>query len=88
MVRQKVIITNPLGLHARPASLFFKAALECRSEVKLLSGSRVIEGKNLMDIMAAAIKTGEEVELRCEGVTEEEDIRVLAEILQNGIGIE
>jgi len=86
MVSQKVIITNPLGLHARPAALLFKAAKSCRSEVRILSGSRVIKGKNLMDIMAASIKKGMEIELQCDGVTEKEDIRMLAELIQNGLG--
>ena len=86
MVSQKVIITNPLGLHARPASQLFKAAKGCQSEVKILSGNKVIKGKNLLDIMAASIKEGTEIELQCDGVTEKEDIRMLAELLQNGLG--
>ncbi|MEY8352295.1 HPr family phosphocarrier protein [Lachnospiraceae bacterium 54-53] len=85
MVYQKVVITNPLGLHARPASLFFQAAKGCRSEVKILSGNQVIEGKNLLDIMAASIKEGTEIELRCDGVSEKEDIRALTELLINGL---
>ena len=86
MGTQKVKITNPLGLHARPASLFFKAAKGCRSEIKILSGGKVIEGKNLMDIMAASIKEGTEIELQCDGVTEKEDLRMLEELLKNGLG--
>lgn len=87
MVSQKVVITNSMGLHARPASLLFKAAKSCRSEVKIISGNKVIEGKNLLDIMAASIKEGTEIELQCDGASEKEDIRSLAELFENGLWV-
>lgn len=86
MVSQKVIITNPSGLHARPASVLAQAAGKCRSDVVLLYGSKTIQVKSILNIMAAAIKSGSEVEIQCNGETEKEDLQTLVALIESGLG--
>ena len=61
MVSQKVIISNPSGLHARPASVLVQAAGKCQSDVILVYGEKRIQAKSILNLMAAAIKSGSEV---------------------------
>lgn len=86
MVSQKVIIVNSSGLHARPAGVLAKTAGKCRSEVKILANGRTIEAKSILNIMAAAIKKGTEVEIQCTGDTEEEDLKKITELIEGGLG--
>lgn len=86
MVSQKVIITNPSGLHARPASVLAQAAGKCKSDVVLLYGSKTIQVKSILNIMAAAIKSGTEVEIQCSGETENEDLKTLVALIESGLG--
>lgn len=86
MVSQKVTITNPSGLHARPASILAQAAGKCRSNVVLLYGTKKIQVKSILNIMAAAIKSGSEVEIQCDGETEEEDLKTLVALIESGLG--
>ncbi|HBA63107.1 MAG TPA: HPr family phosphocarrier protein [Lachnospiraceae bacterium] len=86
MVSQKVIITNPSGLHARPASVLAQAAGKCGSDVLLLYGEKQIQAKSILNIMAAAIKSGSEVEIRCSGETEEEDLKKIVALIESGLG--
>ena len=72
MVSQKVIISNPSGLHARPASVLVQAAGKCQSDVILVYGEKRIQAKSILNLMAAAIKSGSEVVVECSGETEEE----------------
>ena len=58
MVSQKVVIKNPSGLHARPASVLMQAAGKCRSDVILVYGEKRIQAKSILNLMAAAIKSG------------------------------
>ena len=58
MVSQKVIISNPSGLHARPASVLVQAAGKCQSDVILVYGEKRIQAKSILNLMAAAIKSG------------------------------
>lgn len=86
MISRKFTIKNPSGLHARPAGMLAKVAGKCDSDVKIIYGTRVIQAKSVLNIMAAAIKSGTEIELQCSGATEEQDMAVLAEAIESGLG--
>lgn len=86
MVSKKVVITNPSGLHARPASVLALAAGRCRSNIVMIYGEKEIQIKSVLNIMAAAVKTGSEVEVRCTGATEEEDLKTIVELIESGLG--
>lgn len=86
MVSAKVIVKNPSGLHARPASILAQAAGKCNSETVLLYGEKRIQLKSILNIMSAAIKAGSEVEIQCSGDSEEEDLKTLVELIESGLG--
>lgn len=86
MVSQKVIIKNPSGLHARPASVLVQAAGKCKSDVILVYGEKRIQAKSILNVMAAAIKSGSEVIVECSGETEEEDLKKITELIESGLG--
>ena len=86
MVSQKVTITNASGLHARPASVLVQTAGKCRSKVEIVYGNKRIQAKSILNIMAAAIKSGSEIEVQCSGETEEEDLKTLVDLIESGLG--
>lgn len=86
MVSQKVTIKNPSGLHARPASILTQTAGKCKSDVIIVYGEKKIQAKSILNIMAAAIKSGSEIELQCTGETEEQDLKTMVELIESGLG--
>lgn len=86
MVSQKVIIKNKSGLHARPAGVLVQEAKKCQSEVRIVIGEKVIPLKNILKLMAAGIKCGTEIEVQCEGETEEADLREIVTVIESGLG--
>lgn len=86
MVSKKMVISNPSGLHARPAALLAQAAGKCKSDVILVYGEKRIQAKSVLNIMAAAIKNGSEIVLECSGETEEEDLQTVAALIESGLG--
>lgn len=86
MVSTKLAITNPSGIHARPAGILAKAASKCESEVTIRVGEKTVLVKSILNLMAAAIKCGTEIELVCDGPTEEKDLEELTELIQSGLG--
>lgn len=86
MVSQKVTISNPSGLHARPASVLAQAAGKCESDVRLISNGKTIQAKSILNIMSMAIKCGTEVEVQCDGATEEEDLKTIVSLIESGLG--
>ena len=86
MVSQKLIIKNESGLHARPAGILAKAAAQCESNVIILVNEKRVQVKSILNLMAAAIKCGTEIELQCDGPNEAEELKKLVELIESGLG--
>ena len=86
MVSQKVIVSNASGIHARPAGELVKVAGKCSSKVFIVVGEKKIVAKSILNIMAAAIKCGTEIEIQCEGETEVEDLETVVAVIKSGLG--
>lgn len=86
MVSQKIVIKNASGIHARPAGILAQAAMKCKSNVLILVGDKKVQVKSILNLMAAAIKCGTEIELQCDGENEEEDLKTLAALIESGLG--
>ena len=82
MVSQKLIVKNESGLHARPAGILAQAAMKCSSNVFILVGERKVQVKSILNLMAAGIKCGTEIELQCEGENEEQELKTLVEFIE------
>ncbi|MGL5520369.1 MAG: HPr family phosphocarrier protein [Metamycoplasmataceae bacterium] len=70
-------IIDPVGLHARPASITVQAASKFVSDIKIKSNGREGNLKSIMNIMALGIKTGHEFTIEASGIDEEEAIKVI-----------
>ncbi|MFI3176501.1 MAG: HPr family phosphocarrier protein [Eubacteriales bacterium] len=86
MVSKKVTVCNPSGIHARPAGVLVKTTGKCNSDVFIVVGDKKIVAKSILNIMAAAIKCGTEIEIQCEGKTEVEDLEAVVAVIEGGLG--
>lgn len=86
MVSKKVTIINKSGVHARPASILAKTAMKCTSEIVIKVGDRNVNPKSVINLMAAAIKNGTQVEVECTGENEKEDLQVIIDLINSGLG--
>ena len=53
-----VIVTNPQGLHARPADLFVKLASQFESKIEVIKDGERVDGKSILDILTLAAVAG------------------------------
>lgn len=86
MVSGKVIIKNQTGLHLRPAGLLCKIAIEFNSRVSLRHNEVTANAKSVLGVLGACIKSGDEVEIICEGDDEETALKTILEAIENGLG--
>ena len=70
----KYIITDPLGMHARPAGMLVKAAAPYASKVTVTAPTGTADAKRLMALMRLAVKQGMELTVTIEGADEEQEI--------------
>ena len=74
----KVTITDPIGLHARPASQLVTAASKFESDITIKTeAGKEANLKSIMSVMALGVKTGESVTIVAEGKDAGEAISTL-----------
>lgn len=86
MISEKVIITNPSGLHLRPAGLLCKTAVNFKSAVTFRYKNSVANAKSILSVLGACIKNGDEIEFVCDGEDEKEALNTIIELIKNGLG--
>lgn len=86
MVSETITITNPTGLHMRPAGLFASTMGKFKSNVTIKGNGKEINGKSPMAIMAGGIGTGTEVEIIVEGEDEQEALKEAIDLIKSGLG--
>ena len=55
MVSQKVTITNPTGLHLRPAGILCKTAMQFRSAVTFTFGNTTANAKSVLSVLGVHV---------------------------------
>jgi phosphocarrier protein HPr len=88
MVSRTVTITNALGMHARAAARFVHAATAFRSQVRVVRGNRVTDGKSIMGILLLAASRGTALIITANGPDEHEALEALCSLVETGLGEE
>lgn len=86
MLSQKITVTNPSGLHLRPAGVLSQTAMKFKCDVFIESGDKKVVAKSVLNVMSAGIKTGTEITLICDGEDEAEAMKALVEAIESGLG--
>ena len=86
MLSIKITIKNPSGLHLRPAGVLSQTAMKFKSDIIIEYGEKKIVAKSVLNVMAAGIKAGTEVNLIVDGEDEEEAMNTLVEAIESGLG--
>ncbi|HIT36519.1 MAG TPA: HPr family phosphocarrier protein [Candidatus Faecousia intestinavium] len=79
------VISDPLGLHARPAGMLVKAAAGFASTVTVTAPTGKADAKRLMAVMRLAAKQGMELTITVEGPDEEAAAASLQEFLKQNL---
>ena len=66
------VVTDPQGIHARPAGLLVKEAKKFESYISVFKGARKGNLKKIFTVMALGVKQGETIKVQVEGADEEQ----------------
>ena len=82
MVSRTLTVTNPSGLHLRPAGVLSQTAMKFKSDVIIECGEKRIVAKSVLN----GIKCGTEINVICDGEDEAEALETLAQAIADGLG--
>ena len=83
MISKNVTVTNPVGLHARPATFFIKKANEYRSSVWIENDSRRVNAKSLLGVLSLGIVKDMTVTILADGPDEKEAVDGLKALIES-----
>lgn len=86
IARARVTVTNPSGLHARPAAELARLAGAVTSAVWLKVGDRTVDASSVLSVMASGVKSGQAVVVECEGDEAEADLAAVVAAIESGLG--
>lgn len=87
MISKEFTIKNAMGLHMRPANLLVTAITKFAStDVTIIFNENRINGRSIMNIMAACIKCGSTITVECDGQFENEAMAEISELIESGFG--
>lgn len=80
-----LVITNPTGLHLRPAALFVKTAARFQSQVHITNldrdASKEINAKSMFSVMQLGVAQNHKVRVRATGVDAADAIAALEHLV-------
>ena len=86
MVSQKITVKNMTGFHLRPAGILCKIAMNYKSKVQFQFNSVTANAKSVLSVLGAGVKNGDEIEVVCDRVDEEEALKAVIAGIENGLG--
>ena len=86
MVAKKVTVSNATSLHRRPAQLLARAVAPFECGVDVICGGRAADARSIMSLMAACVRQGDEIEIRCCGRQERQALAAAAALVESGFG--
>jgi phosphocarrier protein len=81
MVQREFTIQNKLGIHARPAAQFVKAASRFTSEIRVEKDGEEVDGKSIMGLMMLAAGHGSVITVVAEGDDAENAMTAIADLI-------
>ncbi len=83
MFAANLMIKNPSGLHARPASGLVRLCKEFSSEITIYYKEKSINAKSIVSVLAGGIGQNAEIKLTAEGSDESEAGPVVISYIEN-----
>ncbi len=88
MIRQEVVISNALGLHARAAARFVQVASRFKSRIQISNGGRTADGKSILGLLALVGAEGTCLMISADGSDEQDALRSLVDLVEARFGEE
>ncbi len=83
-ISREFVITNQLGLHARPAAMFVKLTNRFSADIWVEKDDEQVNGKSIMGLMMLAAGHGSKILVTAEGEDADDAIEGIEALIQRG----
>jgi phosphocarrier protein HPr len=78
---KEMVVTNKLGVHARPAALFVRTANRFSCEILVSKDGETVNGKSIMGMMMLAAGPGSKLQVQARGLDADKALGELEALL-------
>ena len=82
VVEKTVIITNRVGLHARPATLFVQEAARFQSRIQVQVGEKSANAKSILGVLTLGALRGTTLRIQADGEDAEAAVQTLVSLVE------
>ena len=83
MLTKEIVVNNPVGLHARPATFFIQKANEYRCGIWVERDDRRVTAKSLLGVLSLGVTKGSSIRLIADGSDEQLAIDGLCDLINS-----
>lgn len=88
MNQATITITDPVGLHARPAAVVVRTAGQYKARIRIEHGEKKADARSIIQLLALGVRQGNSVTVIAEGADAPEALEAMLQVLANSQGDE
>ena len=81
MEKLSFVVSDPVGLHARPATILVNQASKFSSNINLIYNGKSVNLKSIMGVMSLGVGQGADVTISAEGADADDAIAAITETM-------
>ena len=81
MFQADITITDPVGLHARPAAVLVKTAGRYKAKIQVKYGNKQADARSIIQLLGLGVRQGSSVTVVAEGADAEEALSAVLSVL-------
>ncbi|MCS6970270.1 MAG: HPr family phosphocarrier protein [Planctomycetota bacterium] len=85
-VERTVVLTNRMGLHARPSTQLATLANRFKAEITITKDDLTVDAKSVLELLMLAAECGSELQICGEGSDAKEAVHAIAELIESRFG--
>lgn len=83
---QTVMLTNKLGLHARPSTQIATTASRFAADIQLTKDGMTVDAKSVLELLMLAAECGSQLHITAEGADAKEAVKTIADLVIGRFG--
>lgn len=83
-VQRVVTVSNPMGIHMRPADVIARTAAKFQCQVEIEKDGQAIDCKSILGILTLGARQGTQLNIRASGEDAEQAVQELTELFDRG----
>ena len=87
-IKKTVVISNPQGLHARPAELLVRLAIQFESDVEVIRDGQRVDAKSILNVLTLGAVQGTEVTLQAQGADAQDAVEAIVRLIESEFAVD